>query len=406
VIGPGRARSAGSSSMGWGIMITIRCTQKLSKELGPKRTRPGASDDPGDPGDGVLGSWFANLFRLERRKCVLLTNDRTLYSVLLHGLRKADFAELGPLLVEALLANLRGDGVPAETVASIGMACHPIVWGPTNSRSVLGSQNELIQTCKLLAKVDRTAEGPDLASLQHRLNRLPLQARDNLYAVGLLREALRELDPARRWEPESAGGPAPAPAEPEGSVLQLEIVLEEVEPAVWRRIQVPAGCSFWDLHVAIQDAMGWSDTHLHAFEVEGRGGMVLEIGIPDPDGEADVIPGWKRRVADVLDRPGREVPYEYDFGDSWRHAVRLEKILPAEPGATYPRCLAGARRCPPEDCGGPPGYEDVLAVLADPAHAEHDALLEWLGGAFDPDAFSPAQVRFDDPARRLRELLS
>ena len=95
---------------------------------------------------------------------------------------------------------------------------------------------------------------------------------------------------------------------------------------------------------------------------------------------------------DKVSGPGDAFSYEYDFGDSWIHEIRIEKALPADPAVHYPRCLAGERACPPEDCGGPPGYEDLLAALQDPAHPRHEEIREWAGPSFDPEAFDPAKV--------------
>ena len=188
------------------------------------------------------------------------------------------------------------------------------------------------------------------------------------------------------------------------NVPQFKIELLGVSPPIWQRIQVPATYSFWDLHVAIQNAMGWTDSHLHAFEVAGQTGDGEEIGIPDPDGEHDFIAGWKRKLSRHFKAPGDQMIYEYDFGDSWRHSVLLEQIALAEPGVRYPRCIAGARCCPPEDVGGETGYEDFLAAIRDPKHEEHDSYLEWCGGSFDPAEFDLACVEFDDPKERRKTL--
>ncbi len=188
-------------------------------------------------------------------------------------------------------------------------------------------------------------------------------------------------------------------------VLQFRIELLEVSPPVWRRIQVPSTYSFWDLHVAIQDAMGWTDSHLHAFRIGSPADEdQVEIGIPDPDGEYNVVPGWEREVTRHFVKPRNQVFYEYDFGDSWQHAIVLERILAAEPTVTYPCCLDGERRCPPEDVGGPDGFEDFLDAINDPDHEEHESYLEWCGGSFDPDEFDSNEVIFDDPQERLRWL--
>jgi hypothetical protein len=189
-------------------------------------------------------------------------------------------------------------------------------------------------------------------------------------------------------------------------VYQFKLVLVGVEPPIWRRIQVPETYSFWDLHVALQDAMGWLDYHLHVFRVAGQGpGEVELVGIPDDDpfeGDKPTLPGWETPITRHFPRPGTSVQYEYDFGDGWEHELTLEAILPRQRGQKFPLCVDGARACPPEDCGGVYGYETLLAVIQDPTHEEYESTFEWLGGRFDPDTFDPKRVQFDDPARRYR----
>lgn len=178
---------------------------------------------------------------------------------------------------------------------------------------------------------------------------------------------------------------------------QFKITLEDIKPAIWRRIQVPENYTFWDLHVAIQDSMGWLDCHLHHFELGERD----FFGIPDDDGYCK--PDWKKRISSYFFEPKQKCLYEYDFGDSWRHKVTLEKILPLEPDFKYPRCIAGKRACPPEDCGGVWGYEDLLEILKDPDHDEHEERMEWIGDDFDPENFNLDSVRFSDPKECLEE---
>ena len=188
--------------------------------------------------------------------------------------------------------------------------------------------------------------------------------------------------------------------------LQFRIGLTEIEPPIWRRIEVPASYSFWDLHVAIQDSLGWLDYHLHAFRTSNpKTGALDEIGIPDEDafeGEPVCLPGWQIPATMYFQQPGDRAEYEYDFGDSWQHEVVLEAVRQREANTKYPRCLAGARACPPEDCGGPSGYAELLATIADPTHEEHESTLQWLGGRFDPEAFDARKVRFDNPKKRWR----
>lgn len=201
--------------------------------------------------------------------------------------------------------------------------------------------------------------------------------------------------------------PRDGPAPPD-LLLRYLVVLADTDPLVWRRIVVPASCTFWGLHVAIQDAMGWEDYHLHEFRVvDPRSGTVASLGIPDPDGPADpdrqsVAAGWEAFPLDYLSGGASPMEYVYDFGDDWQHAVVFEDYEHAEDGPAEPRCLAGAGACPPEDVGGPGGYARFLVIMADPEHPQHAEYLEWVGGPFDPEEFSPDEVWFDDPEVRWR----
>ncbi|HDN66035.1 MAG TPA: plasmid pRiA4b ORF-3 family protein [Methanosarcinales archaeon] len=188
-------------------------------------------------------------------------------------------------------------------------------------------------------------------------------------------------------------------------VFQFLIVLVGVDPLVWRRILVPGRYTFWDLHVAIQDAMGWQDYHLHEFKVLDPASMEqVRIVIPfdDEPYEKETLPDYLTPISDYFVYDNEIALYTYDFGDGWRHVVAFEDWVQPEKGVQYPQCLSGERRCPPEDCGGPGGYGLFLEAIQDPEHEEHEEYLTWVGGEFDPEAFDPEQVRFDDPEERWR----
>ena len=193
-------------------------------------------------------------------------------------------------------------------------------------------------------------------------------------------------------------------------ILQFKVTLRGIRPQIWRRLQVPASYTFWDLHVAIQDAMGWADCHLHAFRIEHPDSESLEVlGIPNEEwipGQQATVPGWEIQILDYFQTLGDKAEYEYDFGDSWIHDVVLEEMLPPERGAEYPRCLAGRRACPPEDCGGIPGYKELIEVMNDPAHERRTNLVDWLGKGYEPESFDAAKVRFDDPEERWQRAFS
>jgi pRiA4b ORF-3-like protein len=187
-------------------------------------------------------------------------------------------------------------------------------------------------------------------------------------------------------------------------VHQFLITLINTDPLVWRRIQVPEDYFFWDLHVAIQDAMGWLDCHLHEFRVvvDSKRGRVERFGIPGDEflDERPCRPDWTIAVSQYVVHGGLPISYVYDFGDDWHHVVSYEGAVPFDPSGAYPRCVSGAQRCPPEDCGGVHGYSAFLEAIRDPKHPEHSSLLQWAGGRFDPGEFDPTQIVFDDPKKR------
>jgi Plasmid pRiA4b ORF-3-like protein len=165
------------------------------------------------------------------------------------------------------------------------------------------------------------------------------------------------------------------------SIYRLKIRLEDLSPEIWRRVEVPADLTLSRLHRVIQVAFGWSDAHLHQFE--GAGGSWRRRGTSAP--RPRLKDGWL--LCEVAPRERSGFWYVYDFGDGWEHHVLVEAELPPEPGVVYPRCLAGERACPPEDCGGVPGYADILDAVRHPDRPDADELLDWVGEDFNPEAF-------------------
>jgi hypothetical protein len=171
-------------------------------------------------------------------------------------------------------------------------------------------------------------------------------------------------------------------------IFELSVVLREVRPPVRRRVQVPGEITLAQLHDVLQLALGWTDSHLHEFRV-GKD----RYGCPDPDwGDDDVADESKVKLFRLVGQAGQVVVYLYDFGDGWTHDITVEKVLAPQPGTGYPRCVSGRRACPPEDVGGPWGYEHFLGAISDPSHDEHAEWLEWVGGGFDPDEFDLDEV--------------
>lgn len=170
---------------------------------------------------------------------------------------------------------------------------------------------------------------------------------------------------------------------PSSGIFQLRVELREVSPPVWRRLLVPSNISLAELHVTLNETMGWTNSHLHQFVLRDR-----TFGDPesDEDGELELEDEGKVRLEDLLG-VGQSLNYEYDLGDGWQHTVKVEKALGRDEHRSYPLCIGGARACPPEDCGGPMGYERLLNVLENEDDDEHNDTLQWLGGFFDPEGF-------------------
>lgn len=186
----------------------------------------------------------------------------------------------------------------------------------------------------------------------------------------------------------------PAPS-PETRVYQLRVTLRDVTPPIWRVIQVAGDATLYRLHLIIQEVMGWENYHLFMFTIDR-----VEYGEPDPDDFRKVKSARRTKLSQVIRQARQRFLYEYDFGDGWEHDVKVEKVLKPVAGARYPLCLGGERACPPEDCGGPWGYEELLDTIRDLEHEEHDEMMEWLGGEFDPEMFDLEGV--NKALRRMR----
>ncbi len=199
-------------------------------------------------------------------------------------------------------------------------------------------------------------------------------------------------------------------------MFRFLIVMNDIKPTIWRSVELDEDATFWDLHMAIQDVMSWDNAHLHEFIISDphmqhdlKIGIPIEDGFTDPEEEPD--PGWMCELSSVFIDIGEKASYNYDFGDGWECVVILEGIFLAPKKVKYPRCVAGERAAPPEDCGGVGGYYDLLDVLSDPTHEEHRDLLRWLKGTrprkglYEPEVFEPEKVKFRNAQKMLDIML-
>lgn len=170
---------------------------------------------------------------------------------------------------------------------------------------------------------------------------------------------------------------------------QLYVVLQDIEPLIWRRIQVPGNVSLYRLNLIIQKSMGWTNSHLNQFIINATT-YGLKLGFDDY--EDDIKNEKAFKLYKVIAEENAKFNYIYDLGDSWEHEVIVEKIMPPTPVVQYPVCIDGRRACPPEDCGGTSGYQEFIEAVCDPSHPEHQAMIDWLGFKFDPMAFDLESV--------------
>ena len=174
------------------------------------------------------------------------------------------------------------------------------------------------------------------------------------------------------------------------AIAVLRIELEGIEPLIWRRVAIHTSMNLKAVHDVVQAVMGWLDCHLWEFEANERKYSLL---IPDD-------PEWNERITDAatamlssLVADGvKDMTYVYDMGDDWQHRIVIEKLTPAAPGETYPMFLGGERRCPPEDCGGVPGFYEFLDNIASKQSQKRKAALDWYGRAYDPDDIDEKQI--------------
>ncbi|HPV51807.1 MAG TPA: plasmid pRiA4b ORF-3 family protein [Smithella sp.] len=171
------------------------------------------------------------------------------------------------------------------------------------------------------------------------------------------------------------------------NVFQLKITLNHIKPPIWRRVLVDSDIKLPDLHKIIQTVMGWTNSHLHQFIIGNQ-----YYSLPSDESFYKVVDYRRIKLDSLFNTPKSKFIYEYDFGDGWEHSIVIEKILPREKNTYYPICIDGKRSCPPEDCGGTFGYENLITIINNPEHEEYDEMMEWLGDYFDPKEFNIDEV--------------
>lgn len=360
-------------------MVVIRCTQKLLRRIGkPVQSSDRPTYGPAEPKSTTrLGDWFANLVNAGNRRFVLLVSERTRLPVIVPA---RDLKHLSVHLAGALPAVLQALGIPNDAIHREVAAVGQCVLAPTNSRSVLGTLNEFAFMSERRLGRDPDADLTDIALW---LADTPILSLDDCPGVMTKVAFADEL------------GNALLESLSRVRIYQLKVELMGSEPPIWRRFEVPADIWLEQLHRVLQVVMGWTNSHLHAFEKDGK-----TYGTNLEECEIGCVNERLTRVSEVLKTVGASLDYEYDFGDGWEHRITLEAVR--DDGSWTARVLEGRRACPPEDAGGIHRYGDLLAVIADPKHPDHRDLLDWFGAAFDPDKYDVADANVQLGRLRLK----
>ncbi len=356
-------------------MLLIRSTAKLRKEMGLRDANLYEGEAPESP----LDTWYANLLRIYRRKCVLFTHADSLFSFLTFDASRARLKDIDAVFRDGLEQAMMEEGFDRAIVSRLMGRYEEIRYAKTESRKVLGSMNDLASLYKFHMLSKGGLEYCDLPATIRKMNRVPFSPLGGRYAIeefsGMLGiERKVHIDDLLA---ETAGT---------GAVYQLMVTLRGTEPAIWRRLLVQ-DTTLDRLSDYLIAAMGWMGGHLHLFMAGGK-----YYGIPDSEWNENLLDEDTVKLSDIVSAKQRGFIYEYDLGDSWQHEVLVESIGPPEPGRRYPVCLEGGLACPPEDVGGIGGFYEFLEAIGDPDHPEHEYLLEWAGGSFDPEAFDLDQV--------------
>lgn len=373
-------------------MLIVRGTKKLRDRVKVQLAPAAAASTT------TLGDWFATVL-FWRPQVALLVNARTLLPVFTEFAPAAAVLDRAPTAIESVL---RAHGVDEAVLGAERDAMRDVQLAPTNDRSVVGVMNELAFHAELHYRDGLT----DLRALSLRVAGLPLGPlrqrsgfpdRELAAVLGQGRPGNVVASPSQRAE----AAISRVQAKP-GGVYQLKVTLTGTKPPIWRRVLVDGASTLDHIHDVIQAAFGWWNYHLHEFEIDGH-----RYGVPDPDDDWGDPPLDERRIQlQQVAGEAMSFDYTYDFGDDWRHRVSVEKVLRASAVGELPACVDGRRACPPEDCGGTGGYEELVEILTDPSHPEHAERREWCGDVFDPEHFDRHEftenlrqhglARFDD----------
>jgi Plasmid pRiA4b ORF-3-like protein len=369
-------------------LVYIQCTKKLFAEIKcPIEKIDVTHADP-------LYCWHANIFVHNRKKCVLVMNNFTRYNFLLYGLKSNDFKNFSKVVVKGIQENLVADGFDSATVNEYISHCKELDITTTSERSILSQITDMVLYLEIvLEECKEKRTDPDLNKINRNLNQLVMLSLPQIYSIKAMQEVLNEDLSTREFE-------AKKPESKPRTYYQVKVSLEHIHPVIYRRLLIPDHIPFTKFHKIVQTAFGWENRHLYLFDLPDC--LIKE---KDPYHSFDKVEKHpvSVRIDDYMIMKSSFI-YEYDFGDSWRHTIKVEKEVFVEDDPGYPHCLAGERNCPPEDIGGPGGYEYFVSIINNPEHEENEHMMRWVIDVTGQNKFDPEHFDLKEVNRKLKKI--
>jgi len=356
--------------------MLIQCTKKLLDELKAK-PQPHGEEEP-------LFSWHANLITLNRRKTIVMVNDKNRYVIVLHGLKAKDFTKLDTLMLQAIRETFQDECVKEDIIEQYIHHARTITFTKTKDRTLVARMNK---ACEEVYFYEELLSNDSLiqSTVGRRISRFLVGQGKNQY-IYPNEEMYKDLEAF-------AGQPIF-----DSKAAELLVALNLEKHHVWRRLVVPANRTFSQLHKILQAAFGWKDSHLHEFYLydpetshselssnhsgshkEGYKPILHLVCEREAFGYENDIPMQMDSGIKLSDYLSAKIKYNYDFGDDWQHYIEVEKVVP-DFEYNHPICIEGQGNTPPEDVGGEYGYEGFLEILADPSHPEYHNRVTWAKG--------------------------
>jgi Plasmid pRiA4b ORF-3-like protein len=369
-------------------VIYIQCTKKLLEQIKiPVEKVDVTGVDP-------LYCWHANIFVHNRKKCVLVMNNHTRYNFLLYGLKSNDFKNFTNVVIQAIQENLLADGFDASVVKEYLSKCKESAITTTSERSINSQIKEMVHFCEFFFdEFKEKKEIPDLDKINRKLNTYVMSKLPQIYSVKAMKEVFNKGLSDREFEAKKTE------LKPR-KYYQVKITLEYIQPAIYRRLLIPDQIPFTKFHKIIQNAFGWENQHLYLFDLPD-----CIIKEKDPYFSFDKVEKHpvSVRIDDYMKVKSSFI-YEYDFGDSWRHIIKVEKEVYMDDDPGYPHCLEGTRNCPPEDIGGPGGYEYFVSIINNPEHEEFEHMMRWTTEVTGQHEFDPEHFNLKEINRKLKRI--